>query len=238
MEKTYILAEIRRTTKDGVPLGSRNFTKETGIRDADWKGKHWARWSDAVRDAGLEPNQGRAAFDDDWLIESVIRLIRELGRFPTIAEFRLTKRADPSFPNDGTFRRFGTIPELAATVREYCVKTSGHDDVLVLCEPKAAGATVSESPSPTKTTLDLGFVYLLRSGKHYKIGKSNSAGRRERELAIQLPERVNMVHVIKTDDQDGIERYWHSRFEAKRKNGEWFDLDGAEIAAFKRRKFM
>jgi hypothetical protein len=31
-----------------------------------------------------------------------------------------------------------------------------------------------------------GYVYLAKSGRHYKIGRSNSIGRREYELAIQL----------------------------------------------------
>ena len=57
-------------------------------------------------------------------------------------------------------------------------------------------------------------------------------------LSIQLPERLKMVHVIRTDDSSGIEDYWHRRFEAKHKNGEWFELDAGDIAAFKRRKFM
>ena len=34
----------------------------------------------------------------------------------------------------------------------------------------------------------MGFVSLMKSGKYHKIGRSNSAGRREYELGIQLPE--------------------------------------------------
>lgn len=84
----------------------------------------------------------------------------------------------------------------------------------------------------------MGYVYLMKSGRYYKLGLSNAPGRREYELAIQLPEKLATVHLIRTDDPVGIEAYWHKRFELKHKGGEWFDLASADIAAFKRRKFM
>ena len=80
----------------------------------------------------------------------------------------------------------------------------------------------------------VGEVYLFKSGRYYKIGKTKDTVRRGSEIRIQLPERVNLIHSIKTDDPSGIESYWHNRFESKRMNGEWFDLNPSDVKAFKR----
>jgi hypothetical protein len=43
MNKQHILTEIKRTaaSNGGVPLGVSKFSKETGIKDSDWRGKIW-----------------------------------------------------------------------------------------------------------------------------------------------------------------------------------------------------
>lgn len=103
--------EIRRTAEasGGAPLGRLRFFKETGIKEADWKGRFWARWNDAIREAGLEPNQLTQAFEGTSLIEKIIPLLRKFGRFPVVAEMRMQKRSDPNFPNEKTLRRGSAV---------------------------------------------------------------------------------------------------------------------------------
>src|ERR1700687_5405272 len=235
MDRKHILNEIQRTAKTngGKALGRLRFLKETGIKESDWKGRYWARCNEALSEAGFAPNKRTEAYEESELIDSIIGLIRELGRFPVGAEMRLKRRSDPRFPDSGVFfNRSESKNQMVARILEYCRSHAGFDDIIPLCEK----AQVPEEPSEEELLQPQeGFVYLLKSGRHYKIGKSNALGRREYELAIQLPEKAKTVHVIKTDDPSGIEAYWHKRFEAKRMNGEWFELDSSDVKAFRRR---
>ena len=167
-----------------------------------------------------------------------MELIRKLGHLPTVNEVLLAKRSDPSMPSYTVFsRRFGkTQPLLAAKVLEWCARHDGVDDVAEILARRVR--TPAPAPREREPIEVVGSVYLFKSGRYYKIGHTNSEGRRERELAILMPEKGETVHAINTDDPAGIEAYWHRRFDSKRKGGEWFDLDAADVRAFKRRRFM
>jgi hypothetical protein len=80
--KGQILPEIARTAKEngGKVLGAVRFFKETGIKESDWLGKHWARWNDAVKEAGLQPNARQEAYDDQFLL-GMHRLLESLASF-------------------------------------------------------------------------------------------------------------------------------------------------------------
>jgi hypothetical protein len=163
-----------------------------------------------------------------------------MGKVPAWSDLKLKMYSDPEFPSEKVFRRFESKEKLIGKLVEHCRAKGGWDDVVALCDgyapkKKRKSEVDNEGAFPEE---EIGFVYLLKSGRFYKIGRSNSVGRREYELGIQLPEAVTTVHAIRTDDPVGIEAYWHNRFVSRRKNGEWFELDAADVRTFKRRKFM
>ena len=105
--------------------------------------------------------------------------------------------------------------------------------IIKICESVLEEFSKKEDFDEFSASREIGEVYLYKSGRYYKIGKTNDTVRRGQEIKIQLPERTDLIHSIKTDDPSGVEAYWHKRFEAKRMQGEWFDLNSADVKVFK-----
>jgi len=242
MNKQHILDEIARTASQNgrVALGRERFFQETGIKESDWLGKFWARWSEAVKEAGCIPNSWNAPLEEEAILEHYVGLTRELGHLPVVTELKLKAKQSPGFPSHNTFRRFGTKRQQIQKLVDYCMGKPSHADVLdiLLALDQEATEEIEVPVDASPTEERIGYVYLLKTSHYFKIGRSSEFERRSRELAIQLPEKAKTIHVIKTDDPVGIEIYWHRRFESKRKNGEWFELTAQDVKAFKRRKFM
>ena len=239
--KDYILSEIRRHAQEsgGQAPGRRRFESDTGIRETDWLGKFWSKWSDAVTEAGFSPNSMQRAFGTAEKFEPLIRFILEIGKFPTGPELKMKARSTPNFPSHSTFDKYGRRG-LAEALLQYCKENQRPAEVISICEQVLIASTdeVAGASGGPQGEVDYGEVYLVKSGRHFKIGRSNHFGRRSYELALQLPVEAKLIHKILTDDPGGIEAYWHKRFEDKRTRGEWFDLSIEDVNAFKRRKFM
>ncbi|POX88278.1 hypothetical protein C3477_29365 [Mycobacterium kansasii] len=154
----------------------------------------------------------------------------------------MAKKADPTFPNSNVIeKRLGNTRQQIERLRDFIERTPEFADVasllpVVADEPVAESAEADDDPDAAQPVP--GYVYLVRSGKFHKIGRSNDHGRRAYEIGLQLPEKLEVVHTIETDDAVGIERYWHERFRDRRRNGEWFVLTKADVAAFKRRRMF
>ncbi|MBT9330706.1 GIY-YIG nuclease family protein [Paracidobacterium acidisoli] len=239
MNKQVIIDEIRRIAESdgGIAPGRDKFEKETGIRESKWRGIYWLKWSEAIVEAGYSPREFQAAYAKDLVLSKLAGLIRKKERFPTSTEIRMEKQIDPEFPWDSVIRRLGAKATLIRLVRDFCQDRDEFRDIVEFLPVSPEIHDGKSANYSHKSELD-GSVYLLRSGKFYKIGHTRDMGRRSYDLRIQLPEKGILVHEIRTDDPEGIEQYWHRRYANKRANGEWFSLTQEDITVFRRRKFM
>ncbi len=235
--KDHILAEIRRLAKlaGGQAPGQKVFLRDTGIAEHQWRGKYWARWGDAIAEAGFEPNQWTGRLDTEAVLTAVAAACRHYGRLPTQDEIEIYRRLEPSIPSEQAIRRhFGRKADLIVALAKRAAEDEAYADIAVMLPVSPQPS----SQSPSQSRAQDGLVYLIKSGEFYKIGRSDDLERRVKEIRVAMPDKATLIHSIRTDDPAGIEAYWHRRFADKRANGEWFKLTSLDVSAFKKRKYQ
>ncbi len=233
------LVEIKRlASADGRGPSIAKFELETGISKGRIIGVFWARWGDALSEAGFEPNEfGEDAIDEEFLFEKLAVCCRHYGHKPTQPERNLFRRSNIEMPTTTTYRkRLGSFGEQYLKLLTWCDSKENWSDVKeMLIADLRINIPKHENP---KFTAHEGLVYLLKSGPNFKIGRSDQIERRVKQISTALPDKAELVHSIRTDDPPGIEAYWHRRFADKRANGEWFKLTHADVSAFRKRIFQ
>lgn len=178
MRKTrdQILQAVKKAAgkEDTKTIGRERFQLITGIRDAEWM-YYWPKWSDVLIEAGLQPGTMQGKLDDNSVIVALIPLIREKGRWPTIPEMRIYSREHPGFPSHNTIRARGDRPTLAGILLKYCSNKPELNDIVKICEPLVIVDQNNEEFESQERIQ--GYVYLMKSGQFYKIGKSKSPDR-------------------------------------------------------------
>jgi hypothetical protein len=169
-------------------------------------------------------------------VEAFTGLVGRLEKWPTENDMVLYRQQDSTFPSLQVVRRLshsGTLPRKVATFGE------GKPDLAAVADlADKKDSQGAESPRSRQAHVG-GYVYMMRSGRRYKIGRTASPARRHREVRLDLPDPTVLVHTIPTDDPPGIEEYWHRRFKGKRiRDTAFFELNGADVVAFKSRKYQ
>lgn len=80
------------------------------------------------------------------------------------------------------------------------------------------------------------YVYILQDidvSGFCKIGKTNNPAKRLYDFGVKLPFRVQLIHIIQTDNMALLESILHRRYIRKRIRGEWFALEQGDIDTIK-----
>lgn len=78
-----------------------------------------------------------------------------------------------------------------------------------------------------------GWVYILEGEESYKIGRSKDPWKRQNQIGIKLPFEVELIYTTYSLHHKELEKSLHERFNDKRLNGEWFDLEDEDIEFIK-----
>ncbi len=230
----HIVSEIKRLAgaNGGQPPGTSLFKTETAIREHEWRGRFWANWGDALREAGYEPNQWTKRLDSESILRAMAKLTLRLGHVPSNSEVMILRRSDSEVPSPKTVTQHFNKSQLLRELTALGNRDPEFSDLIAIVPTE----TVNREAAPSSSAIDAaGWVYLFGYGNHrYKIGFGKSVERRFVTLDGHSPDEMEIVWKIRTDDPSGVEGYWHKRFAEKRIKNEYFLLSKQDVTAFKR----
>lgn len=182
--RDHTVAEIRRiaaASGDKAP-GRRIFERESGISESTWPGVYWARWGDALLEAGIAANAKQAKTDGDFLLGKIAEAVWHFGRTPTLIELRTYRQTDTEFPAHSTLaKHYPAKDDMIAALRAWIAERDGFDAIAALLPEDKPSAAQSERPVVGRS--EDGFVYPINSGELYKVGRSDDAESRFKQSA-------------------------------------------------------
>lgn len=73
------------------------------------------------------------------------------------------------------------------------------------------------------------FVYLIKNGVFYKIGKSENPEARLKQLKTATPNSLELIDQWEVTDRWDVEKFLHDSFYTRQVSGEWFFLSEKEL---------
>jgi len=136
VDKDYILGEIKKQAQlnGGRPIGIKKFCEATGIKENQVLGTYWTKWNDAVKEAGLTPNNMSVSYPEVVLINRMALFIRELGKLPTKVEIRHKAFLDATFPGiSAYYSTYFSAFDMAKKISDFCSANPEWADVAAIC---------------------------------------------------------------------------------------------------------
>lgn len=92
---------------------------------------------------------------------------------------------------------------------------------------------MTSKKTPTLGEVADGYIYILKSDFGYKIGKSKTLKSRLQLFSVKLPFEFEVEGFYKVSDMSAVEIYFHRKYDDKRLEGEWFDLNKENLKELK-----
>lgn len=138
--KSRMIAAIHEVAeKHGIVTGQPGpgrgtFLAATGYTPYDITRCGWVNWSDALEEAGYQPNALQSAIPLDVLLEHLASLTRQIGRFPTNNHIRVATKAHSGFPSLTTMSRLGSQRDRQQKLSEWCSQRTDYSDVAAILQ--------------------------------------------------------------------------------------------------------